>query len=480
MRRYVPALAVVAILALAGGIGSAVHRQPAAAAAPSGTVGVLPLTYAQAQAQHRRVDFGPSCDPVTGRIKVPSVYAPPCVLGGATGGATWQGVTKDTIVIAVYHAAPDLLQQAILAGGGAADTTQQTDETLLNYVRFFEAHYETWGRKVKLVPVEASGGAGDDAAAKADAIRVATEIKAFASFDGPTQTDAYAKELAARHVLCIGCDTGTTDATIRANAPYIWGVQPSPEQQNLLTAEYVGKRLNGSPAAYAGDPSMHQRTRVFGVLAYDTETGTFGPVHDDLVRQLRSYGVSVAAIGTYTLDVTRAQELARTLITKMKGAGVTSVIFDGDPLAPVFLTKEATAQRYFPEWILTGSLLTDTSVFARLYDQTQWAHAFGISELGGRVNEVNSQPYRLYEWQYGQKPPAGSTYPLIFMDPFLLFTGVHLAGPHLTPASFEAAIFSFPPSGGGPTNAQLSFGHHPYWPQTDYLGFDDALSLIHI
>jgi hypothetical protein len=475
LRRYAPALAVVVVIALIGVVGSQVSRT-APTNGGSGTVGQLPLTPDSARAANRSVDFGPNCDPATGRIKVPSVYAPPCVAPptAGNGGATWTGVTKNTIVVAVYQGAPDLLAQATLAAGGSSDTSAQTAATLQDYVTFFESHYQTWGRKIRLVNVDASGGVADDAAAKADAIRVATEIKAFASFGGPTQTDAYAAELAARHVLCIGCATGTTDATIRADAPYVWGMQPSPEQSNILTAEYIGKRLAGQPAAYAGDPAMTRRRRVFGLLSYDTESGTFGPVRDDLTKDLAAYGVSFASVGTYTLDVTQAQELARTLVTKMKGAGVTSVVLDGDPFAPVFLTKEATNQGYFPEWIVTGSVLTDTSAFARLYDQRQWAHAFGISELSGRVTEVHSEAFRLYEWQFGRKPPAESTYPLIYLNPFVFFTGVHLAGPHLTPASFQAGLFSFPPSGTGPTNAQVSFGRHGFWPNDDYLGFDDA------
>ena len=42
------------------------------------------------------------------------------------------------------------------------------------------------------------------------------------------------------------------------------------------------------------------------------------------------------------------------LIAKLKSAGVTSVIFIGDPVAPRPLTKAATGQNYFPEWIVTG------------------------------------------------------------------------------------------------------------------------------
>ena len=46
-------------------------------------------------------------------------------------------------------------------------------------------------------------------------------------------------------------------------------------------------------------------------------------------------------------------------------AKVTSVIFAGDPVAPREFTQEATAQEYFPEWVLAGSGLVDNNVFAR-------------------------------------------------------------------------------------------------------------------
>ena len=71
------------------------------------------------------------------------------------------------------------------------------------------------------------------------------------------------------------------------------------------------------------------------------------------------------------------------MIAKLKSAGVTSVILAGDPVFPTFLTKEATAQGYFPEWVVLGYAFTDTAVFGRQYDQQQWAHAFGVSLLPG-------------------------------------------------------------------------------------------------
>src|SRR6185369_12370362 len=107
------------------------------------------------------------------------------------------------------------------------DTELQTNQ---QYADFFSAHYQTYGRKIKLVPLKASGPPDDDVTAKADAIKVATEIHAFASWGGPGQTSSYADELAARGILCVGdCVLAQPDEFITSRAPHIWPTLASPE-----------------------------------------------------------------------------------------------------------------------------------------------------------------------------------------------------------------------------------------------------------
>src|SRR4029077_18397250 len=110
----------------------------------------------------------------------------------------------DTITIALYEAQPDLLQQAFFEQTGSDESLTKERETTQEDVDYFSKHYELYGRTVKLVPLKASGAPDDDVAAKADAIKVATEVHAFASFRGPVQPPAYADELPARGVLCVG------------------------------------------------------------------------------------------------------------------------------------------------------------------------------------------------------------------------------------------------------------------------------------
>ena len=56
---------------------------------------------------------------------------------------------------------------------------------------------------------------------------------------------------------------------------------------------------------------------------------------------------------------------------------MTTVIISTDPLIPANITKEATAQNYFPEWVIGPSVLADTTIFGRTFDQEQWEHALG-------------------------------------------------------------------------------------------------------
>ena len=77
------------------------------------------------------------------------------------------------------------------------------------------------------------------------------------------------------------------------------------------------------------------------------------------------------------------------------------MILAGDPVFPTFLTKEATAQDYFPEWVVLGYAFTDTAVFGRQYDQKQWAHAFGVSLLPARTADDVDELGNLITWQTG-------------------------------------------------------------------------------
>ena len=420
-----------------------------------------------------------NCDPNTGRIKIPSRFAPLCTRASVpdNGGVTWQGITRDKIKLTYYLAQPDPTSSAILAAAGADDSEEEIRQQVTDFVNMYSAHFNLWGRKIDLVFVNGSGEATDDAAGKADAIKIATEIKAFANINAPNNT--FVDELVARKVMCF-CTTSLPIEFYTKRAPYVWSTLMASTQAYVHRAEYIGKRINGKNAKWAGSPAFQQQKRAFGLLYYETEDLSYKPGIDFFVKELREkYGITLKSIAAYNgyPDVAATQQQARPLIQKMVADGVNSIIFAGDPFGPIFFTQEATRQQYFPEWIITGSALTDTTLFGRLYDQNQWNHAFGISLLTARMPEPLQESYRFYNWHYGRAPVA-DTHAVIRSPLDIFFNGVHLSGGPLTPSTFRDAMFSMPINGtGGITTAAVGWGRKGIWPWDDYLAADDVTEL---
>ncbi|HYZ92904.1 MAG TPA: hypothetical protein VFA34_11000 [Actinomycetota bacterium] len=429
------------------------------------------------EARKQGVPLVANCDNNSGRIKIPSWGSPVCVsrFSGQNAGSSWQGVTKDKIKVALYHAQEDAAANAILAAAGASDTPEQEDEQAREWARLFEKHYNTWGRKAEVVVVNGSGAPTDDAAAKADAIKVATEIKAFVSWNSPNNT--YVNELVARGVMCM-CTVELPNAFYQKWAPHVWSTLQSADQTYQLLTEYIVKRLANRKAKWAGDPAFQQRNRVFGLLQYDTRDFAYKSASTYLTKELAKHGIKlvVAYFNGYP-ELAANQEQARPVIQRMKEAGVTSLICGCDPFAPIFFTQEATRQLYQPEWINVGSALTDTSFFGRTYDQDQWEHNFGLGQLVARLPEKLSDSYRLYTWHYGREPTAPAGYGVIRAPIDIFYRGVHMAGPKLTPQTFQAGMFSHPLIGQNmKTVPSISWGKK-VWPFNDYTSYDDVVEI---
>ena len=147
----------------------------------------------------------------------------------------------------------------------------------------------------------------------------------------------------------------------------------------------VGKQLVGKPAEFAGDEAMHSEERVFGWIQAETETGEYKERNDAFEEELASeYDGEIATRFDLPLRPGRRPRTSPPRPSPgMKEAGVTTVILSTDPLIPADITKEATAQNYFPEWVIGPSVLADTTIFGRTFDQEQWSHALGLGLTDG-------------------------------------------------------------------------------------------------
>jgi hypothetical protein len=420
--------------------------------------------------------FGPNCDTKTGRVRIPLLYAPQCVpvFSGDNGGATYQGVTAKTITVAVYVPQSNAAVDASLSAAGVADTPEDREATIRGLAKLMEKRLETYGRTVKFEFFRGSGPAADDSAAKADAIKVATQIKAFASFGAPNES--YVAELAARGVMCICTSIGPASDYAKYS-PYRWGPDLMTGSQNYLNlAEYLGKRVAPFPVKF-GAAEYRGKPRKFGLIYLDNKQGSGTKAANEFSSYLARFRVQLTDRYGYQGDLSKAQEQARTVIARFKQKGVTDVMCFCDPLTPAFFTKEATNQIYFPEWIVTGYFVTDAAVFARTYDQRQWQNAFGIAQLNTPYPVQKRDAWSLWRWGYGSNCPAKGQCQAVFDFVQLFYQGIHLAGPKLTPQNFKAAMFSFKPAGGGPTHPYMSYGPPGLYPFEDYSWIDDMAEI---
>ncbi len=435
---------------------------------------VLPFSVAEERGEVDDIDWGERCDVDEGVLALPLNPPAECFAPytGDGGGDSATGVTDDSIRVVVYTSQEnDPILSFIYSQVGNDDTPAQEFETYRSYNELLATYMETYGREVELVRYEATGSIDDEVAATTDAETIARDLEPFAVIGGPALTNAFADTLAANDVLCISCTPGQTIEWYEERGPYVWDIQKNANQSTLMAAEYVGKRLAGGTAEFGGD-EVQDRDRVFGLIYLSSS-----PQSEEIRQQLETtleddHGVSFAEVASFQDPISLAGQ-AREILARMQDSGVTTILYTGDPLAPQTLTENATAQDYFPEWVITGSALVDTSIFGRTYDQEQWQHAFGPSNLFARVSPEVAGSVFLHRWFFGEDPPARTSAPLILPNLQFLYAVLQGAGTDLTHEMFEQVIFGADIVEGNVLSPQISWGERGIWPGVDYAGVDD-------
>ena len=422
----------------------------------------------------------PQCDPELGRVRFVYSGWVPCVKawedGADNGGATSPGVTADSIKVVVRKPPQQVTDQSRSPiRNRATSELASVEDAVRDTLPIFERTYQQWGRKLDVEVFEMSGN--DEAAQRADAVTVA-EMKPFAVIDLTDGADVFLTDITRRKILAIGGSFPNKSAI--EQAPYRWPVALDTAANAFLGAELVGNVLAGKPAKFAGDESMQGEKRVFGTVRPE---GATAPDFQPAIDELAQHGAKLAQDVTYErpLDTaelgTLAEQNAATWIARLKDGGVTSVLVLSEYQVIAPLTRAATAAEYFPEWILMGAGLVDVGALGRTMDQEQWAHAFGVSGLWVPVADITAGPSDVaFQWYWG--PNAGAYSQAVFADFELLYAGIHMAGPKLTPANFKAGIFSRPPTGGAAegrvTEAGRFYGKKAKLPYNEYMTGGDV------
>ncbi len=386
------------------------------------------------------------------------------------GGATYRGVTADTIKVVVLLS-NDAQAAAARTQGGQGPRNQATGQPGTVKDAFLDAWaayshvYETWGRDVELSFFTSTGS--DEAAQRADAVTV-KQMKPMFVIDGTSGLGTLASVLAADKFIVFSY--GTTTQESLDQQPYRWG-QNDANAAIVNSAQFIGRQLAKKNVEFAGDTAMQTKPRTFGAVVpsnYDI---------DAVVSSFKAEGIKLATPpleyttnGSPLGDLETAQREAPQVISKLKATGVSSVVLFTDIAMTGALTKIATQQQYAPEWLITGYQYQDISLLARTsYDQDQWAHAFGISNLFPYVNGANTNQ-TLAAWYWG--PNRGTTDIVTQTKAAWLAAAIQYAGPKLNPTNVQKGLFSVPARSGAasddPTSIQTGWGKTSGLPYPSY------------
>ena len=407
-------------------------------------------------AQTGKTKGGVDCKPGVRQLPI-SMYAMPCrpAWSGDNGGATFRGVTKDKIKIVRRNFPDTANSQAVdrvneQAGFASSDTTKQVR---LTFVPWFNKMYELYGRQVEWIEWESPNGNSTEEAqsrgregACADATVVEKELQAFAVASAGG-SDPFAACAAERKVMVTNAAAYFPNTFYVKYHPYLWHTLMDCERISYQVGEYVGKRLAGRKAKWAGDPAFQQLTRKFGTYVPDNDGYQHCVKISEKVLE-EDYKQPKPVRYNYQLDISRFPDQAAQAIVQFKAAGVTTIVNACDYISTIFLTQAANNQDYYPEWYIIGVAAQDTDNSARLFEQNQVnGHLFGMSQLGETTKLLGpkSEAGRVYKLITGKDIPAGTTGN--YYDLVHLFNLLQAAGPNLTPQNIAANAGKIPPGG---------------------------------
>jgi hypothetical protein len=393
---------------------------------------------------------------------------------GDNGGATYPGVTGDSIRFVRFGCKANEQVNAILQTQGLAASKQETDAMVEAAMDWMHATYEFYGRKLVYEHVEGDCPSSpyDPAKSRQAAAEVAA-TQPFLVYGG----DPAAQDVFAQAGIMTLAGPWQANETFVSRRPFRWDIFPNGSESADWLAEYYCKKLNGKSASHAGRLIHAQiggrdTPRKVGILGFDNGDGTTVPAVSrarDLLRQCTGQNVPVIY---YESDIDRATEQTRATVAKLIEEKVTTVICMCDPIAPVFLTTGMTQNRYFPEHMLSGMYLADYDVLGRLYDQAQWAHAFGPSHLADQPEFSQSNAAKIWRASGRDGQPCAACN-LVTGYMTMIGSMVHYAGPDLNPLSVEQGLVGNAVGNGGWAATQNPFDYFIKFGPNDYNAISD-------
>jgi hypothetical protein len=396
-------------------------------------------------------------------------YSPPCyAYAGNNGGATARGVTSNEIVVTARQlegpSAAEIF--ASISGETVDNSAENVRDTLKALAEYFSSRFQFYGRKLRIDFFNGEGNGasellgGGKEKALADATKSSEEHKAFADITG--LTIPYADALAKKKVVNIGAPYPSRKWFVE-HRPYAWSLFPDGTNVVEAHSSWITSRLVGKPVEFSG-PEFIGRPRKYAVVA--PENAEYQESVNAYIDRVAGAGFNIALNMKYKLDLNTMPNQASNIIAQLKDAGITSILCGCDPvMLAIGLTPKANEQDYQPEWITAGLAFVEQDIVSQLIDKTQWQHSFGIAYNAESEPIGRSFPHAAYKTQRPSDEPAFGVEE-IYYQLYMLAIGIQMAGPNLTPESFESGMFAYP----GGTGPRGSWGFAPgdYTPMDDF------------
>lgn len=379
--------------------------------------------------------------------------SPPCVAywgGKDNGGATWKGVSDTEIRVAIGN----YLRWDDTARASGED--QEFEEVVQRYETFFNRRFEFYGRKLNLITYTPSRPAVPAVNMRADAVKVDEELHAFAAAQYSEQDGrhyVFFDALADREIVGVVTGSGgmsrTDEAHLAQHAPYEWDYTPTIDRMLAGYSEFICQILAGEPGTYAGPPQSREPKRKFGIIV-DTGFKDTPPVDIGPLRQ------ALSACGGAPVVAEWAQDGPTTpILLDFRDRGVTSIMYTGQVgLLALRFMNEASGQGYQPEWLVWDLGFQDSDSAGIYYPKDQASHILGL-QVFNKTLGLEDMPYVWASREVAPEapPPQGEHFEHLYKSLLLLASGIQMAGPELTPFSFEEGLMrtEFPnPGAKGP------------------------------
>jgi len=456
-----------------GANGAGPDVSPSSSTSPGGAAGASASASASPSLQLPRLLRCSGNPP----IQTPDPQSPPCVNyvdpNASNGGSTYQGVTGNTI----YVAWPNL--------GAFVEHQNNSPSDVELLAQYFNNHFQFYGRHIVIKSFSPSSVAFSTptvAQMQQDATNVAKQLNpgvgifASLSYLGANGAEHYYyDDLGKQNYKILSVNSiasASTEAYFDSQAPYEWNTVPGLDYTEQNLASMICGTLNQKAPAYVGLPApgtTWPAKRVFG-MTYAREADN-GP-YPDRGPLLNAMGACQAPIKYDKEDNNNSSQVA----VDLKNAGVSSVVCTCGGLVLASIMQAAAQQQYFPEWIVQpyGFQEKDSTGYngagsTSTYPESEESHQIIGLTYENRFTAPEQQFWyqalREVDPSYAYNDNVADIYDYYrYEELMVLASGIQLAGPNLTPQTFQDGLFKarFPdPGHGQPPYYQALVGFGP-------------------